>query len=170
MKLPLLCRADGLSEVDIAGPANHLITVASDGSEVRCELVTFVDHLEIHHSAGNVERGTWLTRAFVEQGMSVTEALGMLVKHDDLWEPAGEIRMPSRAGREREGRLLALLRNVEWAGVNWEESACPVCHMCEGDKEGHDSDCELAELIAELRAGPSPMAANRLPSGTEGEG
>ncbi len=158
-KRPLLCCNDGLRMVDIPPGANLVIT-SVDGRQVHCELMTFVYHSEIENGS-ELLVDTCMCQAFVEHGLPAESALKLLVKHDDLWD-----RTPG-AMTHREARLLALLREVEWAGESLDEPA-PGCPVCSNKRdEGHLPGCSLA---AELAAGPSPMAADRLPSGTEGEG
>ena len=57
-------------------------------------------------------------------------------------------------------RILAMFRRLEWSGVAGQcdydcpdtdpEPKCPICGNLE--RRGHDPDCELAALIAELEA------------------
>jgi hypothetical protein len=151
-KRPLLCCDDGLRMVDIPPGANLVIT-SVDGRQVHCELMTFVYHSEVENGS-ELLVDTCMCQAFVEHGLPAQDAFRLLVKHDDLWD-----RIP-KAMTHREARLLALLREVEWDG-----RSCAICYQPQS--AGHTPDCKLA---AELAAGPSPMAADRLPSGTEGEG
>jgi hypothetical protein len=49
-------------------------------------------------------------------------------------------------------RVLELLYLLEWSGTSatheGEESCCPYCRMWSG--EGHENDCELANVIDAL--------------------
>lgn len=47
--------------------------------------------------------------------------------------------------------MFELLKKLEWAGMD-AEGEYPICPYCHGDPEedGHDSDCELANLFKKI--------------------
>jgi hypothetical protein len=70
------------------------------------------------------------------------------------WE---EVNRAHRADAERVAVLEVLLRDIEWSGLDDDESACPWCRNW-GDPESggrHRPECELAAALA---AAPEPGA------------